>query len=378
VPSDCRAVPLVERATRRVAPRHALRRRPGVGIQTVVRRRACAHDRCHRARVGLRADRDPASLPRTPVWPCCAEGSTRCDRVLHDRLPNRSGLRDSLFGGFGLRPRLRRISRRSGEGRRGLRCRDRLRGRGKRGNCRRGRCRRGRCRLCGWRLWSCRRWRCRLCSCGRSSCPTRLRRRLDRRRLDTRRLRSGRRRRLRRHPGRQQAERIDVAVRVARHAHAEKDVRHERDGVRALADGADNGTLRDEGSAHDARGPELEQRDRVRAGLDRDYPPPARDRADERDGAAGRRAHVLAHGGADVDAAMLAAGVRVRAEGEGPEDRPVDRPRPGARGRSEGEHGHDDRGCDEQATCGSPRSGCSYRHHADLPSSSGGHLSRPR
>ena len=73
-------------------------------------------------------------------------------------------------------------------------------------------------------------------------------------------------------------------------------VRHERDGVRALADRADDCSLLDHGAAHDRRRPELEQRHHVRVGLNRDHSPAARNNADEGDGSTDRSADVIAYG----------------------------------------------------------------------------------
>ena len=53
------------------------------------------------------------------------------------------------------------------------------------------------------------------------------------------------------------------------------------DGVGTLADGADDGAFRDDAPAHYGRRAELQQRDRMRVGLDRDRPTAARYRADE-------------------------------------------------------------------------------------------------
>ena len=146
-----------------------------------------------------------------------------------------------------------------------------------------------------------------------------------------RRLRDRRRRRCRQPRG-QQAERIDVSVRVGGDANAEVDVWPQGDGVAALADHADLRSLRDRAAAHDARHPELEHRHGVAvAGGDRDRAAATGHEADEGDGAAGRCEHGAAKLGRDVDASVLAGRVRVGTDGERPQHRPLGRPRPGER-----------------------------------------------
>ena len=98
-------------------------------------------------------------------------------------------------------------------------------------------------------------------------------------------------------------------------------------------------------AAYNAR--ELEQGHRVAVvGSDRESAAAARDRARERDGAADRCADRVSDGRTDVDPAMLSARVGIGAEREGPEDRPVDGPRPCR--RRAGDHERDECEDDEQ------------------------------
>ena len=116
------------------------------------------------------------------------------------------------------------------------------------------------------------------------------------------------------------------------------------DRVGALADAADDLALGHGAASHDLGRVQLEQRDCVAvAGLDRDRAAACRDGADERNDAAGGRAYGLAHGGADVDPAMLAGGVRIGAEGVGPQNGPVDGPGPAGRGRNDEQRRNRDR-----------------------------------
>jgi hypothetical protein len=83
----------------------------------------------------------------------------------------------------------------------------------------------------------------------------------------------------------------------------------------------------------------MDERDReVVAGPNRDRQAPAGDGARERDGAAGRSTNGRPGRGPDVDSAVLAAGVGIRAETEGTHDRAVDRPGPRARAWHDEEH----------------------------------------
>jgi hypothetical protein len=150
--------------------------------------------------------------------------------------------------------------------------------------------------------------------------------------------RRGRRRGRRLPPPRQEAQRVEVPVVVADDAHAEVDVRRRRDCVLARADLADRVALRDRVAAAHRERAELQQGDRMAVrGRDRHAAAARRQRAGERDRAAYGRADGGADGRADVDAAVLAAGVRVGTERERTQDRPVDGPRPRGRRAGEGE-----------------------------------------
>jgi hypothetical protein len=125
------------------------------------------------------------------------------------------------------------------------------------------------------------------------------------------------------------------------------DVRLAHDRVGAGADRAHDRSLGHDVAALDGHCAELEQRDRVALGRpDRHAQAAAREAAGEGDRARGRRANWSAHIGADVDAAVLAAGIWVVAEREASQNRTVDRPGPRSGDGSDRE-GRDDHG--EQA-----------------------------
>ncbi len=169
--------------------------------------------------------------------------------------------------------------------------------------------------------------------------------RLDRRR---RRGRCGSRRGGR-HPRsrRQERERVDVPLVLGSAPNAEVHVRLTRGRVGALADDADARALGDLVPALDGDRAELQQRHGIPVGrTDRQRATTARDRPHERHAPRRRRAHRIAERASHVDPAMLSARVRVRAEDEGSEHRPVDRPRPGlcaARKQQREQHARDDR-----------------------------------
>jgi hypothetical protein len=120
-------------------------------------------------------------------------------------------------------------------------------------------------------------------------------------------------------------------------------VRRVRDRVRALADASDAHAFRNRVAAPDRDTRELEEgHGEAVARLDRQRTAAVGDRARERDGAADRRVHGVADGRADVDPAMLAARIGVTAEDERAQDRPVDWPRPRARGSRERERAEHD------------------------------------
>ena len=129
----------------------------------------------------------------------------------------------------------------------------------------------------------------------------------------------------------------------------------------------ENVALGDEAAARDRDRAELQQRHRVAVGgLDRHGPAAAGHGTAERDRAGGRRAHGGADVGADVDAAVLAGGVRVRAQLERPDDRPVGGPGPGGGSRDD----------DEERGRGDDRSAEGARH--ETPPSDGVGNCRPR
>jgi hypothetical protein len=142
-------------------------------------------------------------------------------------------------------------------------------------------------------------------------------------------------RRLGDRPCGQERQRIDVALILGGHPHAEIDERLRVVDDAARADRPDNGALGDERSALDADRAEVDERGRVpERRLDRDGLAPVRHGSRESDGASRRRTHVRAGRCAQVDAAVLTARVRVRTvERERPQDGTVDRPCPGLRGR---------------------------------------------
>jgi hypothetical protein len=201
-------------------------------------------------------------------------------------------LRRALRRGNGSRRRVerlgrghRRLGRRSGTGRR-------LGHRPRRGGSGRGRCRHD--HGCGRREW-----------CGHGS---------------------------HRSP-RQEGQRIDVALGVRRDPDPEVDRGIGR--VRRRADGADRRALADGCSAGDRDRAEVDEGHRIAVGSrDRDDAAAVRHLAGERDGAAGRREHALADRTADVDAAVLSAGVRLGVvEDKRSEHRAARRPGPGVRRR---------------------------------------------
>jgi hypothetical protein len=132
-------------------------------------------------------------------------------------------------------------------------------------------------------------------------------------------------------------------VLVRRDPHAEVDVRCGGDLVLARADRADDRPLGDGVAALHRHRAELEQRYRVAvARHDRDGPTTAGQGARERDGASDGSAHARAERAADVDTAVLAAGVRIGAERKRTQHRALDRPRPRP-GR--GREGKQQQGC---------------------------------
>jgi hypothetical protein len=135
------------------------------------------------------------------------------------------------------------------------------------------------------------------------------------------------RRRSRRQRG-QEPERIDVAVRLVGLADAQVDVR-----LGCLSNRPHDVSLAHRERPRDRGGTEALQRDGVTVGgADRDRLPTRRDDAGKADRSGCRRAHRRPGRSADVDAAVLAAGIGIVTKDEGSKHRPVDGPGPGERG----------------------------------------------
>jgi|tagenome__1003787_1003787.scaffolds.fasta_scaffold20964453_2 hypothetical protein len=158
---------------------------------------------------------------------------------------------------------------------------------------------------------------------------------------DDRRRRNGLRRRLRlcgrSRDGtrRQEREGVDVALLLARDAQPEVHERRVEVDDSTRPDGSDDSTFADPGAAYDLDRAQVHERRRV-AGrrLDRDRLAAGRHGACEAHDPVGGRAHVRAGGSTEIQAAMLAGRVRMRAvERERPEHRAVDRPGPRLRRR---------------------------------------------
>jgi hypothetical protein len=137
---------------------------------------------------------------------------------------------------------------------------------------------------------------------------------------------------------RQQRQRVEVAVRIRGQANAEVDVRLAPLGLAARADRRDDVSFLDRGSGGHADRAEMHERDRVTVrSPNRQAEPLARQPPGEGDDAGCRRTKVGACGSSDVDAAMLAAGVRVVLGRERPQDRSLDGPGPPGRRLAEDE-----------------------------------------
>jgi hypothetical protein len=142
---------------------------------------------------------------------------------------------------------------------------------------------------------------------------------------------AGRRRRGR-DARRQQGQRIDVALRIARHTGPEVHVRLRQFDDAARADGSHHRRFSHERPARHSDRPEVDKRGRIaKRRLDRHRLPAGRHRPGKGHHALRRREHGVAAGCAEVDAAVLAARVGVRVvEQERPQHRAVHGPRPGA------------------------------------------------
>jgi hypothetical protein len=144
---------------------------------------------------------------------------------------------------------------------------------------------------------------------------------------------------------RQEEQRVEVPLLVARSPDPEIDVRDVQLGHSARADGPHRLALAHCGSSPHAERPEVHERDGVAVlGLDRHDPAAAGDGARERDRSRGRCADGSSGGGADVDSAVLACRVRVGGiEGEPDQHRSCHRPGP-AESRSRDDQGGGSRG----------------------------------
>jgi hypothetical protein len=144
-------------------------------------------------------------------------------------------------------------------------------------------------------------------------------------------------------PRRQQGERVDVTLWIARLAQAEVDVRLRMGRHARRPDSSDDRSLPHECPARDADGPEMQERCRVtERRLDREALPARRNRPCERDDTLGRCNDRRTGRRTEVDAAVLAAGVRMGPiERERSQHGTVDRPGPGLRDRY-GQHEYTD------------------------------------
>ncbi len=144
-----------------------------------------------------------------------------------------------------------------------------------------------------------------------------------------------------RRPGREQRERVDVALRLGGTTDAQVDVRRGHLRVAARADRPDDVSFGDRRALPDDEGAEMRERDGVPVGgVDREGEPGTGDRPGEADTAGGRRKHGSAGVTTDVDAAVLAAVVRMlRVEDERPENRAGRGPCPGATSRGDKQRG---------------------------------------
>ena len=169
-------------------------------------------------------------------------------------------------------------------------------------------------------------------------CRRRRRRRLrPRHRIRHRRL--ARRKRL--GERRQEKERIEVPLRVGGLADAEVHVRDGLLGHPARARRTNRVTLGDGRPAPDGHGAEMQHRDGVPVRrLDRDCPAAGRHGSGERDDAASRRDDRGTSSRADVDPTVETARVRIGAEAERVQNRPLHGPGPPVRRCGRDERGH--------------------------------------
>jgi hypothetical protein len=148
-------------------------------------------------------------------------------------------------------------------------------------------------------------------------------------------------------PRRKKAQRVEVPVLVCRDPDPEVHVGHVVLGVAAHADRSDDGSLADRRALRDGNRAEVGQRHRKAVGgEDAHRAPVTGNGAGEGHDPARRRSGGRALVSGDVDTAVLAARVRVTAEGERPQDSSLDRPRPRQRGAGQDEADERDGGTD--------------------------------
>ena len=141
----------------------------------------------------------------------------------------------------------------------------------------------------------------------------------------------GRRRRWHDIAGWKERRRVDVAIGGRRHPDAEVHVGGRPLRLAALAGDTHRIALGNGCALRDRGLTEVRERDGVPVCLDRDRPARGRHDTDERHDSGRRSAHRLSGRPGDVDAPVLAGGVRVRAERVGTEHVSTQRPRPGRR-----------------------------------------------
>ena len=130
---------------------------------------------------------------------------------------------------------------------------------------------------------------------------------------------------------RQEAQRVEVTLRIAAEPDPELHVRDRVGRHPARADDRDPLALGDDRPRGDQKRAEMQKRDGVVRRLDRDREPIRRDPAGERHPSRNRREHRIADRALDVDPAMLPGDERVLlVEGKPLQHRPGNRPRPGA------------------------------------------------
>ncbi len=139
------------------------------------------------------------------------------------------------------------------------------------------------------------------------------------------------RHRRRRRNWRQEAQRVEVTLRIAAEPDPELHVRDRVGRHSARADDRDPLALGYDRPGADQKRAEMQKRDGVVRRLDRDREPIRRDPAGERHRPRDRREHRVADRALDVDPAMLPGYERVLlVEGKPLQHRPSNRPRPGA------------------------------------------------